>query len=954
MRLLLMFLIIFSLLVPQAYAAFITAVDPSSGRLAVIDGAQPYLQVSYFDWGPGWSGVKRLTSVVEDEPGNKAGWTIRSTMNNNVGYRIDAIWSQPQKDTILLDAALTPDGNSKMIMSQFSLTMGRAFTNTEAQVTFSDGRKETFKVPFQRGKPGSGVSLIEFKDKAGRVTVVTFAAPTAIPSDRGDARIVIAQEQITEGKIEKLKCTIKLPEPTSFASGAQSATKLSDNSHWYEFSPQGAVSAKSEWNLSSWLETPAGKHGRIAQQGDQLIYHNQPIKLWGVNNCYATCAPDKKLADKRADFYAALGINAVRLHKYAQGPGWAGILTENSSTEYDAAKLDQMDYYVAALKKRGIYTKLSPVFMMELGEGDRAKVPFMDELGKMSHDRLKTFHGMFYLSPELQGILLAQVTTLLNHTNPYTQMTYADDPAIAYLEIFNEDSTLWGGVTRAMSTSKTLRARGGAMFAKWLKKKYKTESQFEEAWGKQAVEKCGLLPNQKLPQDESWTENRIYPAGNPWFFDPSNLETSQKPYRRRLLDTMTFLFELQNNVYSRYVKGIRKAGYEGQMITSNWQAGRMMSHFYNLHSDAKYAGTIDRHNYFGGAQRGSAVFTPNSMLTAPGSGPLSSSLQQVKGRAFMLSEWIHVFPNEWGVEGPAILGAYGMGLQGWDVSYAFQNSDDGTFASRIGLSSWEATTPQFLGIFPAVSRQVLRGDVKESSVVHERHVNLSSLNEGKVGFDESTQQQWDIKTFTSNVFPAEALAVAKSVVDFTNSSKQTTPTKPFDLSPYRNGDTLTSSTKQLRWTAGKSIFAGYIEINTPGTQAVVGFAKGETIQYRDVTITPRSHYGAIYLSAQAKNGTIATDQGVLIIAISRARNKGSIVVADSIVISKGKIERHKPVGPVVMEPVLADIVLARKGNPIVHILDHTGVKTGKTLPIKNGRFTIDTGRDASPYYLISY
>ena len=57
-------------------------------------------------------------------------------------------------------------------------------------------------------------------------------------------------------------------------------------------------------------------------EGEQLIYDAKPIKFWGVNNCFANCAPDKEMADKRADLYARLGINSVRLHKYADGNGW--------------------------------------------------------------------------------------------------------------------------------------------------------------------------------------------------------------------------------------------------------------------------------------------------------------------------------------------------------------------------------------------------------------------------------------------------------------------------------------------------------------------------------------------------------------------------------------------------------------------------------------------------------
>ena len=171
--------------------------------------------------------------------------------------------------------------------------------------------------------------------------------------------------------------------------------------------------------------------------------------------------------------------------------------------------------------------------------------------------------------------------------------------------------------------------------------------------------------------------------------------------------------ELQNEFYAKFVQAMRDAGYEGEFISSNWQAGRAYSHLLNLHSDA-LVGTVDRHNYFAG---GEGIRIDNAtMLAVPGSGILSSGMQQVTDRPFMLSEWIHVTPNEWGVEGPAIIGAYGMGLQGWDVSFLFQNSDDGGFRSVLNKDRWEATAPQIMGVFPAVARQVLRGDVTQANV----------------------------------------------------------------------------------------------------------------------------------------------------------------------------------------------------------------------------------------------
>lgn len=931
----------------SARAESLTVVDPSGTDLTVLDGGIEYLSVAYYDWGPDWSGVRRKKTVAEES--DSAAFTFDNEIQTTrTPFMIEGSWSATGPKAIRFDATLKPGGDSALVMAQFGLNPGGAFTGGSLLVTLADGKTATHRLPLGRGELGDAVAKLELTDRTGARTTLVFERPAVVSMDT-QIRIVIARNAVKAGQPTRLAFTIGLPSSTRFIPGPAAAATLSDLSRWYTFNPPSPIPAASEWQMRGWLDAPAGKHGRIARDGERLVYNGRPIKLWGINNAYVNCAPDKELADRRADFYAALGINSVRLHKYADGTGWAGILSKDSAAAFDPKALENMDYYVAALKRRGIYVKLSPVFIVDIGPGDRARIPYANEFGAKKTEWIDPKHGSLYIATELQDLLVEQVTNLLNHINPHTGLRYADDPAVAYVELYNEDSVLFGGVTGVMAKSPTLRARTGGRFAQWLKKKYATEQAFLAAWGKEALN-CSILPNQRLPSDESWVENRIYPAGNPWFFDPANLETSQRPFKRRLLDTMAFLYELQNELYARYTQAIRAAGYKGELIASNWQAGRMMSHFYNLHSDA-LVGTVDRHNYFGGGGRGLGAFNAASMLAQPGSGTLSSSLQQVSGQPFMLSEWIHVSPNEWGVEGPAILGAYGMGLQGWDVSYPFQNSDDGTFSKAVGIAQWDAAAPNFIGIFPAVSRQVLRGDVTEAPVAHTRNVHVASLDSGQVGFEEQVKQEWDVKSFSSDVFPAEALAVAGGRVRFTDTFEATSP---FDLTPYRKGGRLVSATGQLQWQPGKTPQDGFIVLDTPSSQAVVGFAEGQTLSLADCSISPKSRYGAIYLSARSPAGTLKTDKAVLITAIARARNKGMIVLNDGYLLSRGEIRNHRPVGPVVMEPVVAEIALTRGGSPTLHILDHGGAKTGKTLQIVDGRFTLDTGRDATPYYLLEY
>ncbi|MBC8374051.1 MAG: hypothetical protein H8E53_10685 [Planctomycetes bacterium] len=276
----------------------------------------------------------------------------------------------------------------------------------------------------------------------------------------------------------------------------------------------------------------------------------------------------------------------------------------------------------------------------------------------------------------------------------------------------------------------------------------------------------------------------------------------------------------------------------------------------------------------------------------------------------------------------------------------FQNRDAGEFSRRIGKERWDVAAPNVMGVFPAVARQVLRGDVSESDVQAGRNVHVDSLGEGKLGFVDKATQQHDIKTFDSDKVPASALAVARCVVKFTD-RHQTTPA--FDISKYVRDGVYTSSTGQLSWTPGKRKLDGYFTIDSPATKALVGFAAGRSCKLGEVTIAPasKSRFAAIYVTARDAGKTIASAGDVLVVAVARARNTGMRVYLDTRILNRGE-------APVVMEPIAARIEIRGKSAPVVHVLDHAGRKTGRTLPVANGTFKIDGARDKTCYYLVSY
>lgn len=892
-------------------------------------GGQSILDLGLRLWGPNWAWTgfegrfrPEGNSAVGDFSGNIGGTNVPFTFRVKV---------TPQgKRRMTMEGEFKTQRDSGVHMAGLGISFGAPLQGSErGTVTDASGSRK-IDLPLGIGSFPEPFRKVVMTDAGGKAYSITFAEPISA-SHHGEIRATLAADEIKGGDVKKFSLTLDLPEDAAFYLSPEATPDPEGWENWFPWEATADTATPSVIDASSLLEAPAGKHGRIVRKADRLIYNGKPIKIWGVNTCYSGIASPKDVSDARAAFYAKYGINAVRLHKFADGPDWDGVLDHNSYTKYNPEKLALMDYYVAKLKEKGIYVKLSANFgRARVYRDDVARVPYAKEFGDPS-DRgiIEPGGGAIFLSTELQDIQIEQLVNLLKHKNAETGMTYAQDPCVMTVELVNEDSALFYGTMGAMNRSATLKARAGKNFAAWLKKKYKTEAKLTEAWG----DALNALPGEGAT-DEAFNngDGPVYPVGNPWFYDPDQTDGGMMSARRqRLLDTMLFWYEQQNAFYDRFVAAIRATGYEGEILGSNWQAGRATSHFLNLHSDYR-VGLIDRHNYFGGA---------SSMLAVPGSGILSTGMQQVADRPFMLSEWIHTFPSEYCAEGPAIIGAYGMGLNGWDVSFMFQNGDDGHFRDRLG-QEWDIVAPQVLGLFPAVARQVIREDVKASDLVFSRNVDLKSLYQGKLNFNDKVEQGYDVKNFSSDVTPVEALAVGRVVVDFVPEAKAT---KKVDLSKFVKDGAFLSSTKELAWTPGGNPRDGHFTVNTPRTQAVVGFTHGKAVQLADVAVRTQTPYAVIYVTS-LDGQPIATSKHLLITTIARARNTGMKLVGGEL-LAQGT-------GPILMEPVACELMMKRTGTPKVYVLDHDGRRTEKTVSPTGNRMKLDGGQTRAVYYEVVY
>ncbi|MCX6908574.1 MAG: hypothetical protein NTY01_11090 [Verrucomicrobia bacterium] len=176
---------------------------------------------------------------------------------------------------------------------------------------------------------------------------------------------------------------------------------------------------------------PAGRFGRvIATRQGKFAFEKRatPARFYGVNFCFTAQYLPHELADRLAERLARLGYNAVRIHHYESELVERGL----GGPRLKADRLDQFDYLFAALKQRGIYVTTDlfvsrPVALADIYEGEPGNIG-MDEFKMAIHVNDRAFENY-----------KAFARALLDHENPYTKLRYADDPALAWLSLVNEN-----------------------------------------------------------------------------------------------------------------------------------------------------------------------------------------------------------------------------------------------------------------------------------------------------------------------------------------------------------------------------------------------------------------------------------------------------------------------------------------------------------------------------------
>ncbi len=680
---------------------------------------------------------------------------------------------------------------------------------------------------------------------------------------------------------------------------------------------------------------PAGQHGFVQRRGDRLVLSERPeraVKFWGL--C-AGPAPTVALQRQQARFYVKHGLNMLRKHTVQAE---VGLLKKTAPGErgFDPERLDRFDRWFAILKENGIYMTWSCFYphVITLDEG------YPRELYRELPDRGegKSISGFVNFMPALQDAEWEWLRALLLHENPYTGVRYVDEPALAAVEVHNEDciffhaplNDLAGAGGKYPKHSAILRRR----WMEWVKDRYGTDEQLRRAWG-QGMRRGDSVDNPSMDIYGAWQ----FGAEGPDYGEPTGIVRAE---RRRMGDFIRFLAEMQRGYYERRERRLRELGYRAVTVSTAWRAGGPAADPANLWCDDAMD-AIDRHNYFGGGAGGHNIaeghVNNESHMDQPGSRLLSTGMYQVEDKPFIMTEWTQLPPNQWKAEAAPLFAFYGMGLQGWDASYHFAGHRPRMGSGWPGMRSYVTETPHYIGQFPALAFALHKGHIRQAPIAAARRLALDDIFQGfDVLSQDFTGGGYDQKELQGSLAtPKEVLAIGRVTAKFADGLP---PSQKADWAEYwdRSARVVRSMTGEMVWDYGQRV----VTVQSEKTQGVIGFAGGGTYELPAATLQVKTPFVSLLLTP-LDDRPLADSSHILLTAMARDKQTGTQYSADGTQLLKA----GNP--PLLMEPVQATIAL--KGAPIqsVKAVDIYGVPTDRTLAHEGGQFVID-GRYASYYY----
>jgi hypothetical protein len=578
----------------------------------------------------------------------------------------------------------------------------------------------------------------------------------------------------------------------------------------------------SKADVSFLLDPPAGKDGFVhIRNGHLATGGGRRIRFWGVNvtdwSKGSVMLPPKQDAPVWAAALARFGVNLVRLH-FLDLFAPRGLIdaTGDDSRSFDLVQLDRLDFWVAELKKRGIYVNLNLNVGRSYKAGD----------GVADYDKIRWGKGLVLFDPRLIELQKEYARQILTHRNPYTGREYRHEPAVALIEILNENGLYVGFRAPTPYYEEQLTQR----YNSWLRQRCSPEQI--------AVirRQAGVSESEPVPRLKS-----AEVAGAP---------------RERFEAEMAFFMELEDRFYQDMYRYLRDSLGVRMPVVATADHSHSGSSYPMLATISKLD-VVDGHAYW---QHPGTRLPKAPMVNDPlNSTVVRLSRTAVAGKPYTVSETNHPFPNDYAAEGIPILAAYGS-FQDWDaiVVYTFEPKLAADAPAYVGDPFDISFDPVRMTQMASGALLFLRSDVRPSRKFVTRTYSAEQVISSR-RLPRSEQP-----FFTPGFPPWVPLCHGVRIGAFDGP-----PSSGFFLP---RPAPLISDTEELVWDTGEEA-GGLVTIQTDRTEALIGFVRNPARPLRHLSADLRNRFAALVLSCMDPQ-PIAECGKLLLTAGSRVANTG--------------------------------------------------------------------------------
>lgn len=679
-----------------------------------------------------------------------------------------------------------------------------------------------------------------------------------------------------------------------------------DFQKWPEFVPGIHPTSANALSLEFLLDPPAGKHGVVQIVDGHLRFEDEtPARFWGTNvHAVYGLFPTHEQADQAAATLARYGVNLVRL--FANEAALIDRTYSTRDTFVTDDKWEKLEYFIHALKQKGIYILLDSISGLSSRDVQAAD-------GVTLASNYNPTRSWAYYDSVLRQLGLDYMQTLLTHPNRHEgHVPLGQDPALAAVTVINEQSLFWdlktpGPMNNAPYYNDQLKTR----FNAWLLNRYGTRANLQAAWSL-AAGGSALGADEDPVAGTVAMEAYAFAEGGGILNRAVN-GTGTESQQIRTRDNVRFLQDLQTAFYQDLKTQAQNWGLSCPVIGTNiiTDLGELKTHLpYQITAQNHYWNHCTTINTV--ATQTGTYYVPNvpethvnPLNSADGLSEMTFTATKTSGQAMAVTETDTMWPNEW--RSSHLLGVAAVGaLQGHDLllHYNFaggsgRNWDDTLAATHIMNPTMEHNDPAIMSSVMAGAFLFLRGDVQTASELVQLQVDQTMELAMQMGFYTGypanylayvTRFENQFLSANQGIVPPSYQAVSGDgmtssgtyvLVSRGNQSHADNHAKALALdanlknagvipstSGFQNGQTrIVSATGQIVRDWGNQIMT----INTPKSQGFTGFPSSSAIELDDLTITSRSPFATFQVSS-LDGQPLTQSPDMLMIAVARAEN----------------------------------------------------------------------------------